>query len=254
VVVLPDERVPIARLLTFLEQGERVAHDCARAQASLASEIGRESGLSRFLLGQARQEAYHALVFQGAIAWLAPRHLGACPVLGPLDRYRGLLDEALRRRDFAESLLAEQIILEGLGEAILKRIEDGLAKRHAPFGRLRRILLHQEEVHHAFGERYLERMIAAGQVAPEMLRPRAQDYLALADAMVVSLADLFDSIREDASAWAADARTYLPAWLTSPGERHEARGNESRKCGHPASSLSPIARDTDDLSHYSHLQ
>ena len=72
-LVYPEERVPIARLLTFLEQGERLAHDCARAQAGLA----RDGKMRRFLLGQARQEAVHAIVFQGAITWLAPRHLAA---------------------------------------------------------------------------------------------------------------------------------------------------------------------------------
>lgn len=34
-IVRPDERVPIARLLQFLEHGERLAHDCASAQARL---------------------------------------------------------------------------------------------------------------------------------------------------------------------------------------------------------------------------
>ncbi len=214
-VVLPDERVPIARLLRFLEQGERVAHDCARAQATLASEAGGDSRMSRFLLGQARQEAYHAVAFQGAIAWLAPRHLGICPLLEPLERYRLLLESALRRGDFAETLLAEQIILEGLGEAILKRIEAGLVKRNAPFGRLRRILLHQEEAHHGFGCRALERALARGETSQGASRVRASEYLVLADAMVTTLADLFDDLQEDASAWASDARAYLPAWLTS---------------------------------------
>lgn len=216
-LVLPDERVPIARLLRFLKHGERLAHDCARAQSALAWETRRDSGMSRFLLGQARQEGYHAVAFQGAIAWLAPRHLGACPLLEPLERYRVLLEAALRRGDFAETLLAEQIILEGLGEAILKRIEAGLVKRNAPFGRLRRILLRQEEAHHGFGCRALERALARGETSQDALRACASEYLALADAMVATLADLFDDLREDAAAWAADARAYLPAWLTSEG-------------------------------------
>jgi len=55
-LVRPDERVPIARLLTFLEYGEHLAQDCARAQAALAPE----QGMQRFLLSQARQEAAHA--------------------------------------------------------------------------------------------------------------------------------------------------------------------------------------------------
>ena len=66
-LVRPDEKTPIARLLTFLEHGERMAHDCAKAQAALSDDSGTRS----FLLSQARQEAMHARVFQGAIAWLA---------------------------------------------------------------------------------------------------------------------------------------------------------------------------------------
>src|SRR5436309_8456718 len=131
-LIYPEERVPIARLLTFLEQGERLAHDCARAQAGLASD----EKIRCFLLGQARQEAVHAVVFRGVIAWLAPRHLGPSPLLPPLERYRALLEQAIRDRNFVETLLAEQIILEGLGEAILGRIESGLAKRGAGFGRV----------------------------------------------------------------------------------------------------------------------
>jgi len=208
-LVRPDERVPLARLLQFLEHGERLAHDCARAQAALASELGAR----RFLLGQAYQEALHATVFHGAVLWLAPRHVGECPVLVPLKCYRALIEEAIRERRFAETLLAEQIILEGLGEAILKRLEAGLLKREAGFGRLRRILLYQEEAHHAFGERTLERAISAGQASPAALRLRAQEYLAVTDEMVLALRDLFTSIDEDATAYVADARRLLPDWL-----------------------------------------
>ena len=151
-----DEKVPIARLLTFLEQGERVANECAKVQATLAPDPESR----RFLLSQARQEAAHAVVFQGAVAWLAPRHLGDAPFLPALEEYREVLNDALARQDVLETFLAEQVILEGLGEAILMRIEEGLAKRAAPFGRLRRILLQQEEAHHGFGRRMLERAMA----------------------------------------------------------------------------------------------
>src|SRR5215472_6710367 len=209
-LVHPNERVPIARLLRFLEQGERLAHDCAKAQAALAPE----AGMCQFLLGQARQERYHAVIFQGAIAWLAPRCLGSCPMLQPLEHYRRLIEDAISRGDLAETLLAEQIILEGLGEAILRRIEAGLVKRHAPFGRLRRILLSQEQAHYGFGQRTLTRVIASGQTSTEALRPRGQEYLALTDAMVSTLNDLFESVDEDPSVWASDAKSYVPSWLT----------------------------------------
>jgi hypothetical protein len=209
-LVHPDERVPLARLLQFLEHGERLAHDCALVQSALTPD----PSMRRFLAGQARQEALHAAVFHGAVAWLAPRHLGDCPVLPPLERYRALIDQAIRERRFAETFLAEQVILEGLGEAILKRLEAGLVKRQAGFGRLRRILLHQEEAHHAFGLRALERTIQAGQASPEALKDRAPEYLAVADEMVMALRDLFASIDEDAGAYVKDAKAALPQWLS----------------------------------------
>ena len=210
-LVSPDEKVPIARLLTFLAHGERMAYDCAKAQAVFV----HDAGARQFLLSQAKQEAMHALVFQGAVAWLAPKHLGETPLLKPLEEYRALLDETLARNDLVETLLAEQVILEGLGEAILNRIEKGLAKRAAPFGRLRRVLLQQEETHHGFGRRQLERAIERGETDLESLRRRAQRYLALTDAMVLTLCDLFESIDEDATAWAQGVRTFLPDWCSA---------------------------------------
>jgi hypothetical protein len=210
-LIQSNERVPIARLLRFLQEGERLASSCARSQA----DITPDPGMRKFLLNQARQESYHAFVFQANIAWIAPRHLGSCPLLQPMEQYRALIEDALGRRDFAETIMAEQIILEGLGEAILHRIEEGLAKRGAPFERLRRMLILQEEAHHAFGNRALERMFAGGQTSPEALRGRGQEYLALTHAMVATLADLFSSIEEDATAWATDAGQYVPTWLTA---------------------------------------
>ena len=209
-VIHPHEKIPIARLLTFLAHGEQLANECAKAQAALALD----SGSRRFLLSQARQEAAHAVVFQGAIAWLAPRHLGDAPFLPALEEYRKKLNDALGRQDLFETFLAEQVILEGLGEAILTRIEEGLAKRAAPFGRLRRILLQQEEAHHGFGRRMLDRAIAEERTDAETLRRRAQDYLGLTDRMVLTLSDLFESIAEDPTAWAQDVRKFLPSWLT----------------------------------------
>lgn len=209
-LVRSDEKVPIARLLTFLEHGERMAHDCARAQAILVPDAGS----SRFLFSQARQEAAHALVFQGAIAWLAPKHLGDAPFLPALEAYRKMLDDALARQDVLETFLAEQVILEGLGEVILTRIEEGLTKRAAPFGRLRRILLKQEEAHHGFGRRMLEQAMAEGRIDAETLRRRAETYLALTDQMVLTLSYLFESIAEDPTVWAQDVRRFLPEWLT----------------------------------------
>ena len=208
-LVRPDERVPLAHLLTFLAHGERLAHDCAKAQAAIAPDPHTR----RFLLAQARQEAFHAVVFRGAVAWLASCHVGACPLQPPLEHFRTLIEEAVRQRHFLETIMAEQIILEGLGEAILRRLEAGLVKRNAGFGRLQRILVHQEEAHHGFGRRVLDRAIASGKASAEDLRARAQEYFALTESMVTTLGTLFDSIHEDPTAYLADARRALPTWL-----------------------------------------
>jgi hypothetical protein len=58
-------------------------------------------------------------------------------------------------------------------------------------------------------------MFAAGGTSPGALRDRGQEYLALTQAMVGTLTDLFASIEEDATAWAADVGRYLPEWLTA---------------------------------------
>jgi hypothetical protein len=208
-LVKSDERVPLARLLKFIERGERLAHDCAQAQAALAPE----AGMQKFLLGQARQEGIHAVSFKWAIGWLAPRHVGDVPFLKPFDQYAKRLHAALQREDFAESLLAEQVILEGLGEALLKKIEAGLINRRAPFQRLRRMLLYQEEAHHAFGVRILQRHMDRQDFSIEHLRTQAQEYIQWADTMVLSVADLFDALDEDPQEYLAEFHRHLPKWL-----------------------------------------
>ena len=232
-LVKPDERVPLARLFAFIEQGEVLAHDCANSQASIACE----PALQRFLIGQARQEKAHAAVFHGAVTWLAPRHLGACPLLTPLDHYRMLIDSALRRNDFFETVLAQQIILEGLGETILKKLDEGLVKRHAPFQRLRRILIQQEESHQGFGHRTLERAIARHDTSPEALLPAALEYLDLVESMLHHLGNLLEEIDEDPSEYVTEVKNSLPDWLTIgqiPSVFAKGRGHKIRCLPVPA--------------------
>ena len=208
-LVKADERVPLARLLKFMELGEQLAHECAQAQTSLAPEPGMQC----FLSGQARQERYHAWAFHGAIAWIAPRHLGPVPFIRPMDQYRHLLASAFKQKEFPETILAEQRSLDGLGEEILKKIEAGLVKRQAPFRRLRHTLLHQEEAHHAFGHRTLQRALARGETTIETLQDRAPEYLALAESMLTSATDLLEAIDEDPNEHLAEFRRCLPSWL-----------------------------------------
>jgi hypothetical protein len=223
-LVKTDERVPLAQLLKFLELGEQLASQCARDQTVFAPE----KEMKKFLSGQARQEEFHALSFKWAIGWLAPRHLGAAPFMKPFEEYRILLNDSIQRKDFIESLLAEQIILEGLGEMMLKKIEAGLIKRNAPFRRLRRILIHQEQAHHAFGLRILQRAIDRDETNIEQLRDRAQEYVGLADGMMTSVTDLFASIDEDPKEYIEDFHRHLPTWLDS----YSQSGNQQPLINH----------------------
>ncbi len=208
-VVKPGEHVHLAQLLQFMVLGEQLAHDCAKAQASLV----REPGLKQFLAGQAKQEGRHALVFQWAIRWLAPRGPQSLVISHQMNQYRQLLMTALTRGDFPESLLAEQIILEGLGQAILRRLETGLLKRQAPFRKIRQILLQQEEAHHGFGLRTLKRMVDDGHTSTDYLAELAPAYLELAKALLYSAQDSFYFIQEDPHEYWKDFQRGLPVWL-----------------------------------------
>ncbi len=208
-LVKSGEHRHLAELLTFMVMGEQLAHDCARAQCTLTPE----QSMQTFLAGQARQEAYHAIVFQGAIRWLAPRSYPTSCVSIHLNHYRQLLEAAIARQDIAETLIAEQIILEGLGEAILKKLEAGLVKRGAPFQRLRRILIHQEEAHRQFGLRALSKMVDRGEESYESLSQRTHTYLPLAKTLLFSTQEAFYAIDENPQEYWDQFSDNLPSWL-----------------------------------------
>ncbi len=204
-----DQCTQAARLFSFLMLGERLAHDCAGLQAMIAPDAAAR----QFLVAQQRQEGYHAKIFQQAILWLTPRGSEACPALPPMTRYRSLLERALHRRELAETLLAQQVILEGLGDVIFQRISKGIAERGLGFARLRRLLLNQEHAHHSFGLRRLNQLVDGGAVSPDMLSDRAQEYLYLTHCMLAELGDLFVFFDEDPTAYVSELRRHLPRWI-----------------------------------------
>lgn len=209
-LVLPDQNRQIARLFSFLMLGERLAHDCAAQQEAITSD----ASVRRFLSAQARQEGLHAQVFQKAITWLAPRGINRSPGFAPIEQYRKLIQDAIRREDFTETLLAQQVILEGLGEVILNRISMGIDRRGLGFNRIRQLLMNQEHAHYQFGLRRLEQILASGDASAGMLQQRGREYLGLIDAMFDALPDLFDSFDEDSAAYRSEHRRHLPQWLT----------------------------------------
>ncbi|MDT7044045.1 hypothetical protein [Candidatus Nitronereus thalassa] len=222
-LVKPNERLPLAALLQFLELGERLAHSCATTQAALAPT----SKIRDFLKRQARQEAMHATIFRTTRKWIAPRQPDGSNTLKPFEDYRSLLCDSLDRKQFLESILAEQVILESLGEAILHKIEIGLQKRHAPFQRLRRMLLAQEAAHHGFGNHVLQRAVADHEITKEQLQEQAIPYLLLSQSMIMELHALFQEIDEDPQEFLDLQQQHLPPWLVTRNTKHDDLHNHS---------------------------
>jgi hypothetical protein len=207
-VWLPAEaRREFARLFGFLGQGEELARDCARAQALFAAD----PAMRGFFAVQARQEAFHALVFARAAAWLGSREP---PVpLAPLHNLRVLVEDAVRRQDFAETLLASQVVLEGLGEVVLRQLDAAMTAKRLSSARLSRTILRQERSHHAFGRERLSELIARGQARGEILRRRADSYLALVAQTFEELDDLFEFFEERPGSYMQEVREALPGCL-----------------------------------------
>lgn len=203
-----DQRAQIARLFRFLILGERLAQDCATNQAWLAPTTASK----RFFRAQSNQEAFHVKVLEKAVRWLSPRGEHVSVALKPMEDYRRLIDEALRRQRLAETVLAQQVILEGLGEFVFERISEGISERGLGFKRIRQLLLRQELAHHRFGMRYMERLSDPDSI----LKDRAQDYLGLGLTMLDELHDLLEYFDEDPELYVTGLYRNMPGWAIPP--------------------------------------
>ncbi len=207
--IAPDLRMEVAQLLSFLMQGERLAHEGALRQAGMA----KDPGARRFLLAQAQQEVFHARIFQSLIDNLVPKGVKAPPGLAVMERYRACLMDAIERRDFAESLLAQQVVLEGLGQVVLTRLDAGVTKRGLGLARLRHLVLNQEKAHHGFGLHCLQRLVKNHQAETQSLRERCQEYLALTHSMLAMLSDFFVFFDENPEEYIQALHRHLPSWI-----------------------------------------
>jgi hypothetical protein len=206
----PAQRDQTARLFAVLARGEAIAHDCARRQAELVDD----SRSRRFLLVQALQERTHRMLFDSAAGWLAPQQKRVLPPA--MIEFEQLLQQALARGDLTESLIASQVVLEGLGEQILIRLNRGLDKQGIGFARQRRVLLHQEQGHFAFGQRLLLRRLQSGQARSGQVQELAGSYLLLVMDIVAEMAEVFDVLDEDTGEYTEGLVAALPSWLLPP--------------------------------------
>lgn len=210
---LPREDRQIARLFDFLLQGEQLAFDCASRQLSLF----HDKATRNFLHTQARQEKFHCRVFKSGIGILAPKGVSASPGRQAMQAYRGLLEEALRRGDRAETLLGMQVFLEGLGDVTLRHVGAGFEHRQLEFlcRRVRHLVSNQEHAHHTFGVRRLQLLLRDEDLSAR-LGERSQDYLELLEQLLASVTDLFEFFDEDPERYLREFRQDLPDWLGAP--------------------------------------
>lgn len=203
----PEQCNQTARLFAALEYGEKLAHDCAVQQRRLIGD--RRS--RRFLQVQALQETAHAALFRKAADWLAPnKHYSPPPAML---EFGIRLQNALARNDLTESLVASQIVLEGLGEQILIRLNHGMDQHGIGFRRQRSLLLRQEQGHYAFGLRTLEQRLQFEHCRVEHVQQHACDYLSQIQRITAEMSDVFTVLDEDADEYYHGLIAALPPWL-----------------------------------------
>jgi hypothetical protein len=172
-----------------MAHGERIAMDGARMQA----KICRDNEVRKFLMRQARHEQFHAFVFTRAAnvvasAIDAPAQVPVPPVM---ELWRQQIFQAIQRKQLAESLLMQQVYLEGLGSVVLQQLDSDLAVVGDPLAGLRRLILRQEAQHHEFGLRILEQEIIANPDVTPRLEMLGRSLIAQAEELLEDLADTF---------------------------------------------------------------
>jgi hypothetical protein len=201
-----DRRRALGHFLRHLALGEKVAHAAAIAQAAIADNPHPR----RFFHAQARQEAMHRRVFDTAAIALGAPALRLAP--DPYAQFSALIARAVARGLLLETVVATQVVLEALGEALLSRLEAGLARHRATFPDLRRRILGQEIAHHAFGMQWVAREVAAHRVDVASLQAVAAPYVAQGDAMIVAGANAIAHFALTPAQIGADFRARLPSW------------------------------------------
>ena len=90
----PDVDARVADLFRALALGECLAQDCARRQAVFVAD----PEIRHFLTRQARQEAFHARMLDGAVAVLDSKRHADTPLTQALQAYGARLESDLDAR------------------------------------------------------------------------------------------------------------------------------------------------------------
>ncbi|MBC7945348.1 MAG: hypothetical protein H7X91_08825 [Burkholderiales bacterium] len=80
-----------------------------------------------------------------------------------LRRYAERIEADLAEREFTRSLVGMQVVFEGLRAVVLRKLDIGLSEHGQCFAPLRLLLLRQEDAHHEFGVRSLQRLVGSAE-------------------------------------------------------------------------------------------
>lgn len=198
-----DEKTHVARLLSFLLSGERVAHCCAAKQALLCND----KAMKHFLIRQSRQERFHALTFQSAILWLAPKGVNN-PAKKQMQQYESILQESIKNKDLLNSIIGLQVILEGMGDIVLSHLNHGINQRGLGYQKIRKTILAQEDLHHEFGLKHVTTHKNTVRSSSD-----SANYLSLINDIFISFETLFEIFDENSSDYLAQFYQNLPVWM-----------------------------------------
>ena len=167
-------------------------------------------GRRQFFLRQSHQERHHASVFHRVVLCTTPRGAGTVPA--GLRNYRARLEQASRRNDIVETLVGQQMVLEGFGEVILNRMDKKFDQRRIGFKKIRKTLLAQEQGHQAFGHRMLRHLVESGEVELKKVHELISEYLVFIDHLLVELEPVFNTVGADPACYRRTLQQRLCNW------------------------------------------
>lgn len=228
------EQRALYRLVVIMAYGEQIALDGARAQARACTNPDARRTLRR----QARHERFHLLVFNAAAATL--RHLAgphpATTIPAALQRWHRTIMRTADNGRLAESLLVQQVFLEGLGHVLLRGIDQACEPSGPRLTRLRQTIIRQEAEHHTQGIALLTQELqqAARRTAASYWSDRVSQLRADTGAILHNLQPQLRTLDVDKTDYAADLDRALidvlpEGWVkvapSARTERTSAAGN-----------------------------
>ena len=177
-----EEKEYASQLLYFLMCSEQIAARCASRQVVLAPN----EKMRKFFTTQASQERQHTFIFDKASRWIRPRGYKQKTYAGLL-KFESKLSNALDRKDLAESIVAQQLLFEALGEITLEKVSSGIEDRGFGFKRIRKTILNQERTHHKFGQKHVARILNAPQFDAQIVGRQCKEYLEIIDSILTEM-------------------------------------------------------------------